>query len=391
MLPRPHSLGIRSRFTILIVRIGLHLNRVLLDFHAYRLIPYIILVGFLIIAVTSRILFNGMVYEFDYGVYQPDGIHYTIRTLMWLGNSDYSAADTVANWYAEHGTKVKFINPQEYVPQNNPGWPVIAPRVLYPLLSIPFVMFLGIPGMLVIPSLSLLVTMFAIYYYSKRSGAPWIGFVIAISVSISPTVLRWAVSNCTDGLLMAIFAIAMLLLLNTNESNWTLLKIAIVVGLACLTRFCLPIWILLSLISYKSSKKRSYAIFFSAVLFTAPTFMYKSDSGTIPASDNFSTLNDYAMFPVTFLKIFFIEIAQLAALDRILMMLILVAIFLSFITLSKLESQLFYAVFLGVFTLGAINGVLGVNFRYQLPLIPFSAVGIIAFLGQLKQKIKVRV
>ena len=102
-------------------------------------------------------------------------------------------------------------------------------------------------------------------------------------------------------------------------------------------------------------------------------------------------MNDYVMFPVTFLKIFIVEIAELAALDRILMMLILVAIFLSFITISKLESQLFYAVFLGVFTLGAINGVLGVNFRYQLPLIPFSAVCIIAFLGQLRQKIEVRV
>jgi hypothetical protein len=35
------------------------------------------------------------------------------------------------------------------------------------------------------------------------------------------------------------------------------------------------------------------------------------------------------------------------------------------------SSKLFLLVALAVWLLGAINGVFGVNFRYQLPLVPF--------------------
>jgi len=367
-----------SKFGLTLDKFAVALGRVILNFHRYPLRPYLLITAFFIIAIVSRILFNGMVYQFDYGLYQPDGIHYTIRTLMMAGNSDYSAAQTVAAWYAEHGTKVKILNPVEFIPQNNPAWPVIAPRVLYPILSIPFVALLGIPGMLVVPSLSLLVTMFAIYFYSRNKGAPWLGLLIAISISISPTVLRWAVSNCTDGLLMGIFAVAAIVVLDKKESHWALIRIVTTVALACLTRFCLPVWIFLSFVIHRSSKKMSYAIIASALVFSAPTFMYKSESGKIPASDNFSTVHDYIMFPITFLKILFVEMAQLAALDRTLLAIILLAAVFSVAKFRNFESKLYFAVFLGVFTLGAINAVLGVNFRYQLPLIPFAAVSIIS-------------
>ena len=362
------------------------ISRILLTFHGYRVLPYLLITAFFSIAIASRILFNGMVFQFDYGLYQPDGIHYAIRTLIMIGNSDLSAAQTVADWYAAHGTKVKVLDPQDFIPQNNPAWPVIAPRVLYPVLSIPFVMFLGVPGMLVVPTLSLLVTMYAIYFYSRGKGAPWVGLLIAISISISPTVLRWSVSNCTDGLLMAIFAGAAIVLLNKKESKWAIPKIVAIVATACLTRFCLPIWIFLALAIYRPNKKISYAIICSALIFSVPTFMYKSDSGKIPASDNFSTMHDYIMFPITFLKILFVELAQLAALDRTLLVIILLATALSVAKFREFESKLYFAVFLGVFTLGAINAVLGVNFRYQLPLIPFAAVAIISQVVAIKNR-----
>jgi hypothetical protein len=205
-----------------------------------------------------------------------------------------------------------------------------------------------------------------------------VGLLIAVSISISPTVLRWTVSNCTDGLLMAIFAVAAIVVLDKKESQWALIRIVTTVALACLTRFCLPIWIFLSLAIHRSSKKMSYAIIASALVFSAPTFMYKSESGKIPASDNFSTLHDYFMFPITFLKILFVEMAQLAALDRTLLVIILLAAVFSVAKFRDLESKLYFAVFLGVFTLGAINAVLGVNLRYQLPLIPFAAVSIVS-------------
>jgi hypothetical protein len=386
MLLRPQPTKVKTFIAFKMNQISGRLTRIIVNFHSYRFLPYITILLFLLLAVFARILFNGMVYRFDFGLYQPDGVHYTLRTLMMLGKSDFSAASTVTNWYAEHGTKVTLLNPEDLLPRNNPAWPVVAPRVLYPFLSIPFVSIIGIPGMLVIPSLSLLVTIFAVYFQSRRMNLPWVGMILAIAITISPTTLRWAISNCTDSLLMGIFSIAMLLIVNMKNSKKHLVGISIVVAASCLTRFCLPIWIFLTLVTYKSKRTNSIAILLTGILFTAPTFMYKTRAGKIPASDNFSTIHDYIKFPYTFIKIFFVEFVELAVLDRLLMILILVAMIVSFASLRRLESQLFYAVFIGVFTLGAINGVLGVNFRYQLPLIPFSAGCIIAFLSQQKLK-----
>jgi hypothetical protein len=281
---------------------------------------------------------------------------------------------------------VKVINPIDFIPQNNAAWPVIAPRVLYPILSAPFVYFFGMPGMLAVPSLSLLVTMFAIYYYAKKMKTPWIGLSIALFVSFSPTILRWVVSNCTDGLLMGIFAIAMVLLSHVQNSKVYFILLSLTVASSCLTRFCLPIWLIIAVLFFKSNRRISIAIAATSVLFTAPTFAYKSESGKIPASDNFSSLKEIAMFPITFLKISFIELAQLAALDRLLLSVIVCAFLISVVNYRAISSQLFAGVFLGVFTLGAINGVLGVNFRYQLPLIPFAAATLIAFAASARQK-----
>jgi len=359
---------------------------VLIGLHNSFWAPYLIILGFFIIAIASRLLFNGMVFRFDYGLYQPDGIHYSIRTFMLLGDSDIAAASKVSSWYLEHGTKVKLVNPTDFIPENNPAWPVIAPRVLYPILSAPFVYLLGMPGMLVIPSLSLLLTMFAVYCYAKSMNVPWIGLTISLFISFSPTVLRWAVSNCTDGLLMGIFSIAMLLLLRVQNSKFYRLSLSLTVALSCLTRFCIPIWLIIAALLIKSNRKISILIAGAAVVFTAPTFAYKSESGKIPASDNFSSIQEISMFPLTFLKILFIEFAQLAALDRLLLTLMLCAILVSIVNFRDLGSQLFVGVFIGVFTLGAINGVMGVNFRYQLPLIPFAAASIITFAASVKDK-----
>jgi hypothetical protein len=47
------------------------------------------------ITISSRLLFNGDVFDFDFHLYQPDGAVYTYLTLRWLGNSHISAAEQV--------------------------------------------------------------------------------------------------------------------------------------------------------------------------------------------------------------------------------------------------------------------------------------------------------
>jgi dolichyl-phosphate-mannose--protein O-mannosyl transferase len=80
-----------------------------------------------------------------------------------------------------------------------------------------------------------------------------------------------------------------------------------------------------------------------------------------------------AQLPIAAFEVGFIEIAQLAVLDRVLLFVIVVSIYFALTNRQKDSSMYFLAVFLSVWALGAVNGTLGVNFRYQLPVLIFCA------------------
>jgi hypothetical protein len=76
-------------------------------------------------------------------------------------------------------------------------------------------------------------------------------------------------------------------------------------------------------------------------------------------------------------KVAFYEVGQLVVLDRLLILMIFFAGAVSIYSLHKESSKYFLLVLLALWVTGAINGTIGVNFRYQLPLIPFMAYSIL--------------
>jgi hypothetical protein len=60
-----------------------------------------------------------------------------------------------------------------------------------------------------------------------------------------------------------------------------------------------------------------------------------------------------------------------------LLIVLIVAILISFLNLRRQSSQLFLLMGLAGWFIGALNGVLGVNFRYQLPVIFFACWAIL--------------
>jgi hypothetical protein len=76
---------------------------------------------------------------------------------------------------------------------------------------------------------------------------------------------------------------------------------------------------------------------------------------------------------LSFFKITFWEFAQLAVLDRVLLAMLVLAVAISMLTWREINSQFYIAVLLSVLFIGAINGTIGVNFRYQLPVLGFMA------------------
>jgi hypothetical protein len=123
-----------------------------------------------VIAVLSRIYTSGISYGFDFSVFQPDGVLYALRTFMFMGENQITAARLIENWYFIHGSSGQHFDPLSILPSNTPAWGLVAPRVLYPLLSVPFLWAFGMYGLLVIPILSLLCLVLCLHAIGKIKG-----------------------------------------------------------------------------------------------------------------------------------------------------------------------------------------------------------------------------
>jgi len=339
-----------------------------------RTIQSVLISSLALIAIIARLKFNGLFLNFDYGIYQPDGSHYAYRSLVFLGVSPDTAANKIVDWYAVHGYKNNLFSAELLSPDNASTWGLVAPRILYPLLSLPFVLFLGIPGMLVIPILSFLLLVFVTYKISDKCGNRWTGVGLVLVITTSPTVLRWMISNITDSLLAALFALVVLVIMRSSYGwSWHVSVLSLVV-MTSLTRFCLPIWLAISLVYWLNRMRiQSLVIFLSSIVAFIPTLIYMPSNALLPAEGGVGGYAKIVLLGESFIKIGFIEVAQLAALDRTLLLFLFAAFAISLRYRNELSSQMFLAVVFAVWTIGAINGTMGVNFRYQLPVLGFAS------------------
>jgi len=320
------------------------------------------------LAVLARVKFNGLVYGFDYGIFQPDGVDYSYKTLQILGEDPVQASQVVSNWYNNNSFKLQGITPEGVI-QEQVNYP--QSRILFPLLAAPFVKLLGLQGMLVIPIISFFTLQVSIFFLGLRYNRIELATTIVIIFSLSPTILRWMVNDCSDALFVAIISLIPFILILRNQNIQRFLLSIVILG-ATLTRFSLPIFLAIGIVMLI---KRNYlnALF----LITLSTILNipaltQSNYMLLPQSED-GFWDKISQLPISALKVAFIEIAQLAVLDRVLLLVIILSVYFALINRQKDSSIYFLAVLLGVWTLGAVNGTLGVNFRYQLPVMIFSA------------------
>lgn len=326
-----------------------------------------------LVSAISRLKFNGLILDFDYGIYQPDGSHYAYRALTFLGVDSNAAAERVVSWYQINGVKNNVFEPSFLTPENKEIWGLVAPRVLYPFLSIPFVFLIGLPGMLVVPIFSFLLLVSCIFRLSEIYVKPWFGFLLVLVLCTSPTVMRWMIANITDSLLAGLFAIVALILTNNiSQKTWFLLIFFLIV-MTSLTRFCTPIWLAIVAVLWIDRKRtKSIWVFLVSLASSLPIFLYMPDNAVSLADAELQGFSKLLLLVKSYFEVGFFEVAQLAALDRGLLILLAVATMLAFKYPKEVSSRYFLAVLLAVWTIGAINGTSGVNFRYQLPVLAFA-------------------
>ena len=324
------------------------------------------------VSVLSRLLFNGLMFNFDYGLYQPDGSHYFYRTLVFLGHDSITASNQVADWYRVNGLKNNLFDPSILRPENSQLWGLVSPRIFYSLLSVPFVWLVGAPGMLVVPVVSFLVICIVCFKFAMNYNSGSFALIMTFAISVSPTVLRWMISNVTDSLLCALFVISAYIISLEIKDSKKFAWLMILVVFTSITRFCLPIWLAIAGVWFINNKKRAglFLVGISSVM-SIPVFLSAPDDALLPGKNPITIWEKISGLVISFLKVGFYEVAELAALDRVLLVLLGLAILASFYRFKAIESQYFLAVLLSVWLIGAINGTVGVNFRYQMPVLGF--------------------
>ncbi len=327
------------------------------------------------ICAISKLKFNGLILGFDYGIYQPDGKYYTYMALDILKQNPIQSAQEVVNWYAIHGFKMQVFTVEDLMPSTSPIYHLISHRILYPLLSVPFVAILGIPGMLVIPTLSLLVLMLSIQVLANRAKRPLVGLLLVFFLSVSPTVSRWMILNCTDSLLTAIYALvpfAIIMFEKNKKKGFLFLGVLIVLTSA--TRFTLPIWLAIFGVLYlrKIHRKELILLIGLSSIAAVPALIAQSSTALLPGETEASLVSKILQLPISFVRVISIDVLQFGVLDRLLLAILVLALAQAFRLWRTLSSSIFLGVFIAAYFIGAINGTLGVNFRYQLPILIFS-------------------
>jgi hypothetical protein len=318
--------------------------------------------------------YHGLIYGLDFGLYHPDGKLYTFRTLTLMGKSEFEAGQIVSDWYATHAFKLKYFEPNSLYYDTHPLWQLYKPRVLYSILSIPCVSFFGIQGMLVVPALSMLVMLLSIIMIGLKVGNLSLSVMIAIVFSISPVINRWMFANITDGLLTAITCIFLVSMLYIKKSNLFLPVGALLILLGSLTRVSVLQWVAICFGMYLINQKRNSIILSTlALLLFIPSAIGNLETGVLPNESESSFIQRPIQLIGSMFKVGFYEVGQLLVLDRILLILFCLAVLLSTTNISKKSSRFFLLVLAALWITGAVNGTIGVNFRYQLPLLPFMA------------------
>jgi hypothetical protein len=189
----------------------------------------------------------------------------------------------------------------------------------------------------------------------------------------SPTVLRWMIANITDSLLAGLFAIVTLTLVSKNSNKAWFFSIFSLIVLTSITRFCTPIWIAIAAVLWTEQKRaQSLGVLLVSSVSSLPILIYMPSNAVLPADSEVGGVSKLLLLVKSFFEVGFFEIAQLAALDRALLITIIIAAVVSLSRPKEVASKYYLAVLLSVWFIGAINGTIGVNFRYQLPVLAFA-------------------
>lgn len=156
---------------------------------------------FAVLPFTAYLLYVHLHLNGPSVLFPPDSAYYTFMTLRDLG---YSVPHAVTKTHSYTGISIA----QSTFSDSNPTWLLVRSRVLYPLLSAPFVGVLGLKyGMLMVPAISALAFLFLTGRTLQRLYGPTIALIVTFAVSFSYVLTEELFFATTDLLALAFVAL----------------------------------------------------------------------------------------------------------------------------------------------------------------------------------------
>lgn len=327
----------------------------------------------LILTILAKFYFlTGFMFGLDYGLFHPDGMLYSFKTLTILGYSQGDAGLEVSKFYLQNAAGSPVIAPESLTFANNSNWAIFQLRVLYPILSVPFVAIFGLWGMLAVPIFSFMVLwIFTTKQLEKRIAWAILGLFV---LSSSTTISRWMFANISDSLLVGLITLYIWALPRVNTASkfsWVSFHVFFI-SLTSLTRFSLLLWLAISIFYFtKRNIIKSFVIALLAFIFFIPNLFVSFSGAILPSHSESPLYIKILLYPYSILRMHAVEIGQLFVLDRALFFGLVITFYALFREIKTSAARMVLAVSLSLVLTAGLNGVLGVNFRYHLPLLPF--------------------
>jgi hypothetical protein len=229
-------------------------------------------------------------------------------------------------------------------------------------------------GFLAVPAISFLILIIGIVLLGNYFNNRWIAIGLVFALTVSPTVGRWMLINSTDSLLVALVMILTYLVVKEVKNLFWMPIASSIIVIGSFTRFSLFLWLGFA-IGYMLSKQWLRAAIVSIVAIGSfiPTLFLDFQSAVLPNETNSSLLMKSMKLPFSMLRMAFYDLAQLIVLDRVLLLLLIIAILVSIKKFKSQGSLFFMPTLFMLWCTAGINGTPGVNFRYELPILPVLA------------------
>jgi hypothetical protein len=179
-------------------------------------------------------------------------------------------------------------------------------------------------------------------------------------------------ANISDSLLVTVISLFVILeKKNYLFRKWVVMVIPLIF-FSSTTRFCLPLWLGVAIVYFiEKQRKRSLVTIAWATTCALPTFLLSNGSGFLPTQGDASLIDKLLSYPLSSGRVVFYEVGQLFVMDKLLLFSLIAAVFITLRNRTQASSKFFLISLASLALTGSINGVIGVNFRYQMPIIAF--------------------